>query len=190
MKTNSLIKLFLTFLKIGLFTFGGGYSMIALIEKEFVEKNKWLHQNEFLDIIAIAESTSGPIAINCATYIGYKIKGIIGSIIATVAVVIPSFIIIYIISFFFKQFLNIQYVGYAFQGIAAAVIYLILRAGIKMFKELEKNIFNICLFSITLFLTITFSIFSIKFSSIYFILISAIIGLVCHLITILKNKKA
>lgn len=188
-KENITINLFFTFLKIGLFTFGGGYSMIALIEKEIVDKKKWLTQNELLDIIAIAESTPGPIAINCATYIGYKTKGIIGSILSTIAVVIPSFIIITIISLFLKQFLEIKYVAYAFKGIAAGVIYLILRAGLKMFKELEKNLFNLILFFITLILMITFSIFSIKFSSIYFILISAFIGLIGYLINIIKNNK-
>lgn len=188
-KLNTLTTLFITFLKIGLFTFGGGYSMIALIEKEIVEKKKWLTQNELLDIIAIAESTPGPIAINCATYIGYKVKGIIGSIISTIAVIIPSFIIIYIISLFLKQFLQIKYVAYAFKGIAAGVIYLILRAGLKMFKELEKNFLNLTLFIITIILMIIFSILSIKFSSIYYILISALIGLILYLINTLKHQQ-
>lgn len=188
-KLNTLTTLFITFLKICLFTFGGGYSMIALIEKEIVEKKKWLTQNELLDIIAIAESTPGPIAINCATYIGYKVKGIIGSIISTIAVIIPSFIIIYIISLFLKQFLQIKYVAYAFKGIAAGVIYLILRAGLKMFKELEKNFLNLTLFIITIILMITFSILSIKFSSIYYILISALIGLILYLINTLKHQQ-
>lgn len=188
-KLNTLTTLFLTFLKIGLFTFGGGYSMIALIEKEIVEKKKWLTQNELLDILAVSESTPGPIAINCATYIGYKVNGIIGSIISTIAVVIPSFIIIYIISLFLKQFLEIKYVAYAFKGIAAGVIYLILRAGLKMFKELEKNFLNLTLFTITIILMITFSILSIKFSSIYYILISALIGLILYLINTLKHQQ-
>lgn len=188
-KENITISLFLTFLKIGLFTFGGGYSMIALIEKEIVDKKKWLTHNELLDIIAIAESTPGPIAINCATYIGYKTKGMLGSILSTIAVVIPSFIIITIISLFLKQFLEIKYIAYAFKGIGAGVIYLILRAGFKMFKELEKTIFNLMLFFITLILMIFFSIFSIKFSSIYFILISAVIGLIGYLINIIKISK-
>lgn len=188
-KLNTLTTLFLTFLKIGLFTFGGGYSMIALIEKEIVEKKKWLTQNELLDILAVSESTPGPIAINCATYIGYKVNGIIGSIISTIAVVIPSFLIIYIISLFLKQFLEIKYVAYAFKGIAAGVIYLILRAGLKMFKELEKNFLNLTLFIITIILMITFSILSIKFSSIYYILISALIGLILYLINTLKHQQ-
>lgn len=188
-KLNTLTTLSLTFLKIGLFTFGGGYSMIALIEKEIVEKKKWLTQNELLDILAVSESTPGPIAINCATYIGYKVNGIIGSIISTIAVVIPSFLIIYIISLFLKQFLEIKYVTYAFKGIAAGVIYLILRAGLKMFKELEKNFLNLTLFIITIVLMITFSILSIKFSSIYYILISALIGLILYLINTLKHQQ-
>ena len=130
--------LFLTFLKIGAFTFGGGYAMIALLENEFVIKKKWIKHDEFLDMVAIAESTPGPVAINSATYIGYKIDGISGALASTVAVCIPSFVIIYLISLFFNQFLALKYVGYAFKGIQVCVIYLILSAGISMLKGLKK----------------------------------------------------
>ena len=98
---NILLDLFLTFAKIGLFTFGGGYAMIALLENEYVSKKKWLKQEEFLDVVAIAESTPGPIAINSATYIGYKVCGVLGSAFATLGVVVPSFTIIFIISLFY-----------------------------------------------------------------------------------------
>ena len=100
--------LFLTFLKIGAFTFGGGYAMIALLENEFGIKKKWIKHDEFLDMVAIAESTPGPVAINSATYIGYKIDGISGALASTVAVCIPSFVIIYLISLFFNQFLALK----------------------------------------------------------------------------------
>ena len=109
-KTNMIFELFFTMLKIGLFTFGGGYAMIALLENEFVEKKKWLSKDEFLNIAAIAESTPGPIAINSATYIGYKNAGVLGSVFATLGVCIPSFVIIFIISLFFDAFLNLTYV--------------------------------------------------------------------------------
>ncbi len=189
LKENKLLTLFLSFFKIGLFTFGGGYAMIALIEKEFIEKRKWIDHNEFLDIIAIAESTPGPIAINSATYIGYKIGKVFGAALATLAVSIPSFIIIFIISLFFDAFLKIEYVGYAFKGIQACVIYLILSAGIKMIKELKKTVLNIILFSLTIICMITFSLLAVDFSSIYYILIGGAVGLTVYLISFICTQK-
>ncbi len=189
LKENKLVTLFLSFFKIGLFTFGGGYAMIALIEKEFIEKRKWIDHNEFLDIIAIAESTPGPIAINSATYIGYKIGKVFGATLATLAVSIPSFIIIFIISLFFNAFLKIEYVGYAFKGIQACVIYLILSAGIKMIKELKKTVLNIILFSLTIICMITFSLLAVDFSSIYYILIGGAVGLTVYLISFICTQK-
>ena len=133
------LNLFLTMLKIGLFTFGGGYAMIALLENEFVSKKKWIEKDEFLDMVAIAESTPGPIAINASTYIGYKMLGFLGSLIATIAVCIPSFVIIYTISLFFDTFLSLTLVSYAFRGIQVCVIWLILSAGLKMIKQMKKT---------------------------------------------------
>lgn len=188
-KTNQLLTIFFSFLKIGLFTFGGGYAMIALIEKEFVEKKKWIEKKEFLDVIAIAESTPGPLAINSATYIGYKVKGFLGALLATIAVSIPSFVIIYIISLFLNKFLAIEYVGYAFRGIQVCVVYLILSAGIKMLKELEKTFINILVFILTIICMITFSLLTIDFSSIYYIFIGGFIGLSVYLISFYNKKK-
>ena len=131
--------LFLVFLKIGAFTFGGGYAMIALLENEFVEKRNWLEQKEFMDMVAIAESTPGPVAVNSATYIGYKMAGTAGAAVATLGVCLPSFGIIYLISLFFDQFLSLRLVGCAFRGIQVCVIYLILSAGLKLWKGLEKT---------------------------------------------------
>ena len=127
-KIKGYLSLFLTMLKIGLFTFGGGYAMIALLENEFVEKKKWLEKDEFLDVAAIAESTPGPIAINAATYIGYNNFGIIGSMIATLGICIPSFVIIYAISLFFDAFLSFALIANAFRGIQICVIWLITAA--------------------------------------------------------------
>ena len=109
--------LFWEFFKLGLFTFGGGYAMIPQLKDIMITKYQWITDDELLDVIAIAESTPGPIAINLATYIGYKRHKILGSIFATLGVVIPSLIIIYIISLFFKQFMTFKYVKYAFVGI-------------------------------------------------------------------------
>ena len=181
-KTKEWLSLFLTMLKIGVFTFGGGYAMIALLENEFVAKKKWLEKDEFLDVAAIAESTPGPIAINAATYIGYKNAGIIGSIIATLGICIPSFVIIYAISLFFDAFLSLTLVAYAFKGIQICVVYLILAAGLKMLKQMKKTAFNIIIISITLICMVVFSLFAVKFSTIFYILISGICGVVVYLI--------
>ena len=132
------LSLFLTMLKIGLFTFGGGYAMIALLENEFVTKRQWIEKDEFLDMVAIAESTPGPIAINCSTYIGYKKEKLLGAIFATVGMVLPSFTVIYLISLFFNQFLSVSWVVAAFKGIQVCVIFLILSAGLKMLKKIKK----------------------------------------------------
>ena len=181
-KIKGYLSLFLTMLKIGLFTFGGGYAMIALLENEFVEKKKWLEKDEFLDVAAIAESTPGPIAINAATYIGYKNAGMIGSMIATLGICIPSFVIIYAISLFFDAFLSLTLVAYAFKGIQICVVYLILTAGLKMLKQMKKTAFNIIIISITLICMVVFSLFAVKFSTIFYILISGICGVVVYLI--------
>ena len=185
---KSLFKLFLTFFKIGLITFGGGYAMIANIKEEVVEKNKWLDEEELLQIIAIAESTPGPIAINMATFVGYKQKGFLGSVFSTLGVVLPSFIIILLISLVLDAFMANVYVQYAFMGIKCAVAFLILKAGINMFKKIEKRPLPLIVFSLVFILEIAFELLSINFSSIYFILIGGFIGLFVY--SLLKmNKK-
>ena len=181
--------LFITMLKIGAFTFGGGYAMIALLENEFVSKKQWLDKDEFLDMTAIAESTPGPIAINAATYIGYKQSGFVGSFLATLGVVIPSFVIIFIISLFFDAFLSLKYVEYAFRGIQVCVIYLIASAGLKMLKEMKKNPLNLIILSTTIIFMILFSLFAVNFSTIYFILISGTVGITIYFINIVRSKK-
>ena len=188
------LAVFWAFFKIGLFTFGGGYAMIAIIERELVEKKKWIGHEEFLDVVAIAESTPGPLAINSATYIGYKVCGFFGSLFATLGVVLPSFIIIFAISLFFDEFMKFQLVQYAFRGIQACVVFLILSAGIKMLKHLKVNLLNIILFTVTTCCLICFSLFAVNFSSILFILIGGTVGLSVYLISyfksICKKKKA
>ena len=188
-KIKGYLWLFLTMLKIGLFTFGGGYAMITLLENEFVEKKKWLGKDEFLDVTAIAESTPGPIAINAATYMGYKNAGIIGSIIATLGICIPSFVIIYAISLFFDAFLSLTLVEYAFKGIQICVVYLILTAGLKMLKQMKKTVFNMIIISITLICMVVFSLFAVKFSTIFYILISGICGVVVYLLGKIRKEK-
>lgn len=130
------LSLFLTFLKIGAFTFGGGYAMIALLEHELIEKKGWIGHDEFLDMAAIAESTPGPVAVNAATYVGFHVAGVSGAALATLAVCLPSFLIIFAISQFFDRFLALTTVGYAFRGIQVCVVYLIASAGWKMVRKL------------------------------------------------------
>lgn len=184
---RKILTLFLTFLKIGAFTFGGGYAMIALLENEFSEKKNWLTKEEFIDMTAIAESTPGPTAINSATFIGYKIGGFLGAFAATIGVCIPSFLIIYIISLFFDKFLSLKYVGFAFKGIQVGVIYLIFSAGIRMLKSLEKNLFNsIIIISVITIMTV-FSLLAVNFSSVFYILICGVIGLMFYYITKIRK---
>lgn len=188
-KAKQIFILFLTFLKIGVFTFGGGYAMIALLEKEFIDKKKWIEHDEFMDIVAIAESTPGPIAINCATYIGYKIGKFLGAVLATLAVCIPSFVIIFVISLFFNAFLEIKLVAYAFKGIQACVVFLILSAGIKMLVKMKKSPQNTVLIVLTFGVMLAFSLCAIVFSSIYYILIGGVTGLVIYLISFAVRRK-
>ena len=138
-KRKTVILLFSSFIRIGTFTFGGGYAMIPLIQKEVVEKRKWITDEEILEIIAIAESTPGPIAVNAATFIGYKTAGFFGALGATVGVVLPSFLIIAAVSFVIRQFENLKAVKFAFEGIRAGVLALILKALVSMYKQCPRN---------------------------------------------------
>ena len=186
-----LLVLALSFLKIGLFTFGGGYAMIALIQKEFVAKKKWVGEEEFLDMVAIAESTPGPLAINSATYIGYKAGGVWGAAVSTLCVCIPAFLIIYLISLFFDAFLQLTLVNYAFKGIQVAVVFLILNAGWKMLKQMKKNAFNLILFCGVFGCLVGFSVFAVDFSTLFYILICGACGLAVYLtVLVAKRRKA
>ena len=188
-KLKEYLGLMLTMLKIGLFTFGGGYAMLALLENEFVSKQKWMEKDEFLDMAAIAESNPGPIAINAATYIGYKQFGILGSLFATVGICLPSFLIIYLISLFFDAFLSLTYVQYAFRGIQVCVIYLILNAGIKMFKQMKKSRFNLIVIFATIICMLISSMFALNFSTVIYILISGAAGLVVYFVGKIREEE-
>ena len=183
-----LLEIFWTMLKIGLFTFGGGYAMIALLEAELVSKKGWLAHEEFMDMVAIAESTPGPIAINAATYVGYRRARVPGAIAATVAVCMPSFAIIFLISLFFDAFLAVAWVAAAFRGIRICVVFLILSAGVKMLRKMEKTAFSVTVMALTLIATVTLSLFAINFSSIFYILIAGALGLAVYLIGEARNK--
>jgi len=181
-KFKRLYQLFFAYLKIGLFTFGGGYAMISLIEEEIVHKKEWLTKDELTDIVTIAESTPGPIAINCATYVGYKRAGVLGSAMATLGVVIPSFVIIFLISLFFDAFLSIQLVAYAFMGIKCAVGLIILRTGVKMMGSFKKTPLAVTCNLLAIAGILVIDILAVRFSTVYFVLIGIVIGLVCYFV--------
>lgn len=182
-------KLFFTMLKIGLFTFGGGYAMLALLENEFVSRRQWIDREEFLDMVAIAESTPGPIAINAATYIGYRLAGFWGSLAATVGVCIPSFVIIFVISLFFDTFLSLAPVANAFRGIGVCVIYLIFSAGLKMFRGIGKTPFNLAVLFGTVGVMVAVSVFSVRFSAVWCVLICGVLGVMLYLIGLLRRGR-
>ena len=176
-----LLELFITFAETGLFTFGGGYAMIALIEDICVEKKKWITHDEMMSLTVIAESTPGPVAINCATYVGYKQKGIVGAIAATIGMIVPSFIIIFLITGFLDRFLEIQWVARAFAGIKIAVGILILDAAFKLIKHMEKNPVSFLILTCSFILVLIINLFSVNFSSVALILLSAIVGICVYL---------
>ena len=183
------MQLFLSFLKIGAFTFGGGYAMIAFLENEFVSRKKWLEKEEFLDMLGIAESTPGPIAVNTATYIGNKVAGVLGAVLSTLAVCLPAFAIIFVISLFFDKFLSLTYVGYAFRGVQVAVVYLIGSAGVKVFKDMKKNVFSVIVAAAVFVAFIALSLFSVKFSTVFYILIAGALGLMLYFIGRIRERK-
>ncbi len=187
---NRLLDLFLTFLKIGATTFGGGYAMIPLIRHDVVEKKKWLEEDELIEILAIAESTPGPIAINVATYTGYRIKGFFGSLLATLAIVLPSFFIIFAVSLLYNFVRDNQIIAAAFMGIKAAVALLILSAGFRLFKKMKKSWYSIIVMIFAIGALIIFDLFAISFSSIFLILSGALLGFIFFFtIPVLVNKK-
>ena len=186
-----MLEILITFFSLGLFTFGGGYAMIPLLKETIVNKKHWMTDDEVLEMIAIAESTPGPIAINMATYVGYKRKGFFGSVFATLGVVLPSLIIIYLISLFFDAFMSNQIIQYAFTGIKCGVAILITKTGIDMLIKCKKNIVNIVLFAITLVTMIIIDLFAISFSAIILLLMGGITGIVVYTLyrKILSNKE-
>ena len=176
-----MLDLFLTFAKIGLFTFGGGYAMISLIENSCVEKKGWITHDEMMNITVIAESTPGPIAINCATFVGYKQKGMIGAIAATIGMVLPSFCIIFLISMFLDNFLEIAWIAHAFMGIKIAVGILILDAAIKMIRKMQKKPIPLTIMACAFLAMLLIDIFALHVSSITLMLIAAVISLAIFL---------
>ena len=184
---KKLFELFFTFAKIGLFTFGGGYAMLPLIERTCVEKKKWITGDEMTNITVLAESTPGPVAINCSTYVGNKQKGFAGALFATLGMVTPSFIIILAISFFLEQFMEVKWVAGAFYGIKLAVAILIIDAAIRMFRKLEKKPLTYILAVFAFAAMMAIDIASVRISSVVIMLICATVSFIVYLAK--RNKK-
>ena len=180
---NILLDLFLTFAKIGLFTFGGGYAMISIIENHCVEHKKWISHDEMSNMLVVAESTPGPIAVNCATYTGYKMAGFMGALIATLGMAVPSFVVIFLISMFLDNFLEITIIANAFKGIKVGVGILILNAGINMVKKMSKKKKAVIIMICSCVAMLAINIFAWNFSAISMMLIAAIVSLILFIIS-------
>jgi len=186
---NILIDLFLTFAKIGLFTFGGGYAMISVIENNCVERKQWITHDEMMDVTVIAESTPGPIAINCATFTGYKKAGFMGALVATFGIVLPSFVVIYLISILLDNFLELTIIANAFKGIKIAVGLLILDAAITMLKKMHKKKLPRAMMICSCIAMLCINIFAFDFSSISVMIIAAVVSLTIFVINGAPDQK-
>ena len=186
---NILLDLFLSFAKIGLFTFGGGYAMISMIENHCVERKQWITHDEMMNVTVIAESTPGPIAINCATFTGYKKAGFIGALISTLGIVAPSFIIIFLISMFLDNFLELTIIANAFNGIKIAVGILILDAAITMIKKMHKKKLPRAIMICSSIVMLVINIFAWNFSSISLMLVAAVVSLTIFILSGAPQEK-
>ena len=186
---NILLDLFLTFAKIGLFTFGGGYAMISMIENNCVERKQWITHDEMMNVTVIAESTPGPIAINCATFTGYKKAGLIGALVATLGIVVPSFVVIYLISMFLDNFLELTIIANAFKGIKIAVGILILDAAVTMIKKMQKKKLPRTIMLCSCVVMLFINIFAWNFSSISLMLIAAAVSLTIFVLSGAPEQK-
>ena len=185
MKTRKfavLWELFRTFAKIGLFTFGGGYAMISLITATCVEEKKWLSQDEMMNLTVVAESTPGPIAINCATFVGYRRGGFWGSVGATLGVVTPSFVIIYLVSLFLENMLEIAWIANAFMGIRVCVGILIVDVAAKMLKNMKKTPFAVTIVTLSCGVMLLISLLGMKVSSIVLMLTAGCVSLAVYFV--------
>lgn len=184
------LSLFLVFLKLGLFSIGGGTTMLTLLEGELVEKRKWMTEDELTEMTAISESTPGPIAINLATYLGYSRGGFFGAILTTLGVVLPPFAIMFAISLFFQNLLEYQAIQYAFIGVKCGVVFLLCKVSITLIIHNKKDWLSLLLLVGVTVAMVVFTILAINFSAIYFILIGAVLGLLIYgLLPFKKEQK-
>lgn len=183
-KLKLYLQLLLSFMKIGVVTFGGGYAMIPIIENETSKRRKWISGEDLIDVVALSESTPGPIAICAASFIGFKTAGFVGAMMATLGVVLPSFAIIYVISVLLSNFNDLLVVKYAFTGIRAGVLALIIKAVISMFKKAPHNIVAYTIMAVSFALVVLFST-----NVLVIILSSAVVGIVCSYIARKRGKE-
>ena len=174
------MNLFLTFFKLGIFSIGGGPTMLTLLQGELVEKKKWLSNDELMEMTAIAESTPGPIAINLATYLGYKRGGILGALLSTLGVIITPFVLMFCISLFLENILSVEAVKYAFMGVKVGVVFLLLKVSFTLIKIMKKDLFGILILISVTVAMVLITVFAINFSAIYFILMGAVLGLLIY----------
>ena len=185
-----LLQLFLTFAKIGAFTFGGGYAMLAIISENCVDKKKWITADDMMNITVIAETTPGPVSVNCATFTGYRTAGIAGAVAATVGLVLPSFLVIFLISLFLDNLLEITMIAYAFTGIKIGVGFLVLDAAMGMMKKLSKDTMNqVFLWGACGIMLLT-DILAVNFSTITMMVICAVVSLAVYLVNKQKGGEA
>lgn len=181
------LELFLSFFKLGLFAIGGGPVILTLVQGEFVDKKHWLTNDELMEMTAISESTPGPIAVNLATYLGYKRGGFLGALLATLGIIITPFILMFCISLFLENILSYQAIKYAFMGIKVGVVFLLFRAAFTLIRKLKKDWLGLTLLIFVTLAMILITIFAINFSAIYFILIGAFLGILVY--GIIPKKK-
>ena len=171
-------RLFVTFLKIGLFTFGGGYAMISLIEHECVDKRAWITHDDMVNVTVIAESTPGPIAVNAAAFVGYRQKRFLGALVATLGVILPSFVIIFAISHVLDRFLEIHWVAAAFAGVRVAVGLLVLDAAVRMIAKMKKDAFALTILLVACAALLAVDVLALRISTVFFVLAAALVGLI------------
>lgn len=184
-----LLDLFLSFAKIGLFTFGGGYAMISLIDDLCVERKKWITHEDMVNVTVIAESTPGPVAINCSTFVGYKQKGMLGAVVATLGMILPSFSIIFLISRFLDRFLEIVWIANAFRGIKLAVAVLILDAGIRLLRKMRKKPLSNVIALLSFVLMLLINLLSLRLSTILLMLTAGFISLLFFVLASPSEKE-
>ena len=176
-KRKLLWQLFSVFFKIGLFTFGGGYAMISIIEDACVDRRGWITKEEMDELVVVAESTPGPVAINCATFVGARQGGFPGAAVATLGVILPSFLVIFAISRFLDRFLEIRAVASAFKGVKLAVGVLVLDAGLRMLRRMPKKPLPVIILAVTLALMLLVNFTALRLSSVVLLLAAAALSL-------------
>ena len=180
-------SLMLTFMKIGAFTFGGGYALISAMRNECVDKKKWITGEEFANIAAISETTPGPIAINCATFTGYRQAGVSGAAVATLGIVLPSFAIIFLVSMFLDNMLEIAVIANAFKGVRIGVGVLILTVAVKMLRNMPKKALPVLITIFAFVASLLINLLGLNFSGIYLVLISGAVGYLAFVVGHMKR---